>query len=231
VRISCISLPLFSPFRSRILKDPQSGKWEARQIAVDGKAVRGARNREGKALHLVAALAHGIGAVLGQVAVDAKSSEIPAVRELLKAFTDLAGAVITVGALHTQGGTAQAVTGRRAGCVMTVRASMPALCKRLEKLPWTAIPAASAVSTGLGGRARRTIRAMLVPAWTGFAGAAQVAQVRRTVTGKGKKTAGVGYRMTSVRGAGPAALTARGPRPPGDRKPASLGPRRDVSGG
>ncbi len=30
-------------------------------IAVDGKAVRGARNKDGKATHLVAALAHGIG--------------------------------------------------------------------------------------------------------------------------------------------------------------------------
>ena len=40
-----------------------------------------------------------------------------------------------------------------------------------------------------GRRARRTIKAVLVPAWTGFAGAAQVAQVRRTVTKKGKKTA------------------------------------------
>ena len=61
-----------------------------------------------RAPHLVAALAHGIGVVLGQVAVDARSNEIPAVRELLKAFTDLAGAVITAGALHTQSGTAQA---------------------------------------------------------------------------------------------------------------------------
>ncbi len=88
-------------------------------IAVDGKAVRGARYREEKAPYLVAALAHGIGAVLGQVAVDAKSNEIPAVRELLKAFTDLAGAVITVGALHTQSDTAQAITGRHADYVMT----------------------------------------------------------------------------------------------------------------
>jgi heme A synthase len=94
-------------------------------IAVDGKAVRGARNREEKAPHLVAALAHGIGAVLGQVAVDAKSNEIPAVGELLKAFTDLAGAVITVGALHTQSDTAQAITGRHADYVMTVKAGMP----------------------------------------------------------------------------------------------------------
>jgi hypothetical protein len=68
-------------------------------IAVDGKAVRGAKGRDGQAPHLVAALAHGIGAVLGQAAVTAKSNEIPAVRDLLKAFTDLAGAVITIDAL------------------------------------------------------------------------------------------------------------------------------------
>jgi len=68
-------------------------------IAVDGKAVRGAKDKGGKAPHLVAALAHGIGAVLGQAAVDAKSNEIPAVRDLLKAFASLAGAVITIDAL------------------------------------------------------------------------------------------------------------------------------------
>jgi hypothetical protein len=67
-------------------------------IAVDGKTVRGAKDKDGKAPHLVAALAHGIGAVLGQAAVTARSNEIPAVRDLLKAFTDLAGAVITIDA-------------------------------------------------------------------------------------------------------------------------------------
>ena len=92
-------------------------------IAAGGTAVRGARGREEKAPRLVAALARGIGAVLGQVAVDAEPDEIPAVRELLDAFTDLAGAVITAGALHTQGGTGQAITGRDARCVMTVKAS------------------------------------------------------------------------------------------------------------
>jgi hypothetical protein len=71
-------------------------------IAVDGKTVRGAKGKDGKAPHLVAALAHGIGAVLGQVAVEEKSNEIPAVRELLKAFADLAGAVLTIDAMHTR---------------------------------------------------------------------------------------------------------------------------------
>ena len=71
-------------------------------IAIDGKTVRGAKSKDGKAPHLVAALAHGIGAVLGQVAVEEKSNEIPAVRDLLKAFASLASAVITIDAMHTQ---------------------------------------------------------------------------------------------------------------------------------
>jgi predicted transposase YbfD/YdcC len=177
-------------------------------IGVDGKTVRGAKDRDGKAPHLVAALAHGIGAVLGQAAVDAKSNEIPAVRDLLKAFTDLAGAVITLDAMHTQGDTAQVITGRGADYVMTVKGNMPTLYRQLKKLPWTAIPAASAVSTDHGRRARRTIKAALAQAWIGFAGAAQVAQLRRTVTMKGKKTVEVVYLITSDRDAGPATLAA-----------------------
>jgi predicted transposase YbfD/YdcC len=177
-------------------------------IAVDGKTVRGAKDKAGKAPHLVAALAHGIGAVLGQVAVAAKSNEIPAVRDLLKAFTSLAGAVITIDALHTQHDTAQAIIDRDADYVMTVKANMPTLYRQLKKLPWAAIPAVSSVSTDHGRRARRTIKAVLAPAWIGFAGAAQVAQVRRTVTKKGKKTVEVVYLITSDRDAGPATLAS-----------------------
>jgi predicted transposase YbfD/YdcC len=177
-------------------------------IAIDGKTVRGARNKTGKAPHLVAVLAHGIGTVLGQVAVDEKPDEIPAVRELLKAFTDLAGVVFTIDAMHTQHDTAQAVLSRDADYVMTVKANMPTLYRQLKKLPWTAIPAVSAVSTDHGRRARRTIKAVLAPAWIGFAGAAQVAQLRRTVTRNGRKTVEVVYLITSDRDADPATLAA-----------------------
>jgi predicted transposase YbfD/YdcC len=177
-------------------------------IAIDGKTVRGAKNKGGKAPHLVAALAHGIGAVLGQVAVDAKSNEIPAVRDLLKAFASLAGAVITIDALHTQSDTAQVILGQDADYVMTVKANMPALHRKLKKLPWAAVPAFPAVSTDHGRRARRTIKVTLVPAWIEFDGAAQVAQVRRTVTKKGKKTVEVVYLITSDPDADPATLAA-----------------------
>ena len=177
-------------------------------IAIDGKTVRGAKDKSGKAPHLVAALAHGIGAVLGQVAVEEKSNEIPAVRDLLKAFASLAGAVITIDAMHTQSDTAQVITGRGADYVMTVKGNMPTLYRQLKKLPWAAIPAISDVSTDHGRRARRTIKAALAPAWIGFDGAAQVAQLRRTVTKNGKKTVEVVYLITSDRDADPATLAA-----------------------
>jgi predicted transposase YbfD/YdcC len=91
---------------------------------------------------------------------------------------------------------------------MTVKADMPTVYRQLKKLPWTAVPAASAVSTDHGRRARRTIKAVLAPAWIGFAGAAQVAQLRRTVTRNGRKTVEVVYLVTSDRGADPATLAA-----------------------
>ena len=177
-------------------------------IAIDGKTVRGAKSKGGKAPHLVAALAHGIGAVLGQVAVDEKSNEIPAVRDLLKAFASLASAVITIDAMHTQTDTAQVILGRGADYVMTVKGNMPTLYRQLKKLPWAAIPAISDVSTDHGRRARRTIKTVLAPAWIEFDGAAQVAQLRRTVTKEGKKTVEVVYLITSDRDAGPGALAA-----------------------
>ena len=97
-------------------------------IAIDGKTVRGAKDKNGKAPHLVAALAHGIGVILGQVAVEEKSNEIPAVRELLKAFTNLAEAVCTIDAMHTQSDTAQVILGRGADYVMTVEHASHCSC-------------------------------------------------------------------------------------------------------
>jgi hypothetical protein len=84
--------------------------------------------------------AQGIGAVLGQVAVDEKGNEIPAVRDLLKAFASLASAAITIDAMHTQHDTAQVIPGRGAGYVMTVKANMPTLYRQLKRLPWAAVP-------------------------------------------------------------------------------------------
>lgn len=109
--------------------------------------------------------------------------------------------------MHTQHDTAQVILGRGADYVMT-KANMPTLYRQLKKLPWAAVPGTSSVSTDHGRRARRTVKAVLAPAWIEFDGAAQVAQLRRTVTKNGRKTVEVVYLITSDRDAGPATLAA-----------------------
>ena len=169
-----------------------------RVIALDGKTVRGARTRpDGKAPHLVAAYDHGAGVVLGQLAVDVKSNEIPAVRTLLGQL-DLNGAVVTVDAMHTQTDTATVITGAGGDYVFTVKANMPTLHQNLKKLPWKDMPAYTARTADRGRRVTRTIKVADVPDWIDFPGAAQVAQLRRTVTAKATKTVEVVYLITSA---------------------------------
>lgn len=92
--------------------------------------------------------------------------------------------------------------------VMTVKANNPTLYNRLKALPWKDVPSTSRVTKDRGRRTRRTIKVALVPAWITFAGAAQIAQVRRTVTKKGKKSIEVVYLVTSDRMVDPATLLA-----------------------
>lgn len=56
-----------------------------RVIEIDGKTIRGASSAATSAPHLIAALDHATGVVLGRQQVDAKSNEIPAVWDLLDA--------------------------------------------------------------------------------------------------------------------------------------------------
>jgi len=166
-------------------------------IAVDGKSLRGATPAGGVMPHLLAALHHGTGVVAGQLAVAAKSNEIPALPVLL-AQLDLEDVVVTADALHCQRETAAYITSRGGHYVLTVKGNQPRLRARLKALPWTHVPATSTVTTSHGRRVRRTIKAVTVPDWVGFPGAAQVAQVRRTRTVNGHKTTEVVYAICSL---------------------------------
>jgi predicted transposase YbfD/YdcC len=168
-----------------------------RVIAIDGKTVRGARTATRAAPHLIAALAHASGAVIGQVAVADKSNEIPAARDLL-AVLDVKDAVVTMDAMHTQHETARAITTAGGDYVFTVKGNQKNLYARLKALAWAQVDPHTSVSRGHGRRARRTIKAVDVPAWIEFTGARQVAQLRRTTTRRGKKSAEVVYLVTSA---------------------------------
>ena len=52
-------------------------------ISLDGKTLRGSRDDDHNYIHMISAWANETGIVLGQMRVDEKSNEIPAVPELL----------------------------------------------------------------------------------------------------------------------------------------------------
>nr|WP_256329176.1 ISAs1 family transposase [Actinomyces ruminicola] len=173
-----------------------------RVISVDGKTMRGAKNStDGAAPHLISALDQGTGAVLAQQRVADKTSEVPALKDLL-APHDLTGAVVTADALHTQRHTAGWIRDRGADYVLTVKGNQPGLKAKLKALPWADVPAVSGVDRSHGRRVRRTIKAVQAPKWVEFPGAAQVLQVRRTRTtkknGKSKRTTEVVYLICSI---------------------------------
>ena len=105
--------------------DNAIGQWTGQHdsahapVAVDGKDLRGAskQTEDGRRM-MVAAVEHDTGVVLGQVEVDSKSNEIPAVRELSSGL-DLTGRIVTMDAMHAQHETARCLLGRRADYVVS----------------------------------------------------------------------------------------------------------------
>uniref|UniRef100_UPI000A01C524 ISAs1 family transposase n=1 Tax=Frankia casuarinae (strain DSM 45818 / CECT 9043 / HFP020203 / CcI3) TaxID=106370 RepID=UPI000A01C524 len=171
-----------------------------RRVAVDGKTLRGSRTGEVAGRHLLAALDHDTGVVLGQVAVDAKSNEIPALPVLL-AGLDLAGVIVTADALHTQTETARWLVGRGAHYVLTVKANQPSLYAQLAALPWGQVrTSARTVERGHGRRERRTVKATEVRAGLLFPHAVQAVQVtrRRQPLADGPATTEIVYLVTSL---------------------------------
>jgi predicted transposase YbfD/YdcC len=167
-----------------------------RVIAVDGKTMRGARTTAG-APHLVAAFDQSAGAVLGQLAVASKSNEIPALRDLLDRM-DITDAVVSADAMHCQRETASHITGRGGHYVLTVKANQPTLRAACKALHWRDVPEVSTTDPSHGRRVRRTIKAVQAPDWIDFPGAAQIIQLRRTRTIKGRKTIEVVYAICSL---------------------------------
>jgi predicted transposase YbfD/YdcC len=104
-------------------------------IAIDGKTLRRSFDTAtGRAsLHSVSAWAVGLRLSLGQVAVDDKSNEITAVPKLLE-LLEIAGAVVTLDAMHCQTETAAAIRAKQADYVLNVKANQPKLFERLQQV-------------------------------------------------------------------------------------------------
>jgi predicted transposase YbfD/YdcC len=178
---------------------PASGT--RRMIAVDGKTLRGSGVAGRPARHLLAALDHARGVVLGQVDVEAKTNEIPMFATLLDRV-DLAGAVVTADALHAQRAHAEYLVAKRgAHYLITVKGNQPGLRAQLAALPWRQVPVADiARERGHGRAERRTLKVTAVAAGLAFPHAAQAIRLirRRRQLNSKKWAAETVYAVTSL---------------------------------
>jgi predicted transposase YbfD/YdcC len=106
-------------------------------IAIDGKTVRRShdRSRGRAALHLVSAFATNSRLVLGQAAVDDKSSEttaIPVLLEKLAAGRSLEAAVVTIDAIACNPQIAQSIRAVGADYLLAVKGNQPTLQTDIE---------------------------------------------------------------------------------------------------
>lgn len=97
-------------------------------IAVDGKALRGSKrvNECKKALHIINAWSCSNQICLGQLKVEDKSNEIPAVPELLKLLY-IKGAIVTLDAMGAQEDTVKQIRESDADYVITLKGNQGAL--------------------------------------------------------------------------------------------------------
>ena len=135
--------------------DNAIGRWTAQQggahapVAMDGKDLRGASAQieEGRRM-MVAAVEHKTGMVLGQVEVDAKTNEIPAVRKLSTSL-DLAGRIASMYAMHAQHETARCLLGRRADYVLSaIEDNQGTILEDLKAIDFSDAPSHETVDKG-----------------------------------------------------------------------------------
>jgi predicted transposase YbfD/YdcC len=101
------------------------------QIAIDGKTLRGSAVGGLKGLHLVSAWATANGLSLGQVAVDEKSNEIPAIPKLLE-LLDVRGALVTIDAMGCQKEIAAKIVEGGGDYLLTVKDNQPTLLTEIQ---------------------------------------------------------------------------------------------------
>ncbi|CAO5226524.1 ISAs1 family transposase [Frankia sp. AgKG'84/4] len=172
---------------------------QRRRIAVDGKTLRGSRAGDTPGRHLLTAFDQQHHVVLAQRAVDAKTNEIGELKTLLSAV-ELAGAVVTADALHTQRDTAAWLVDRGAHYVLVAKANQPGLSAQLAALPWTKVRTrARSHDRGHGRVETRVLKTTEVRAGIGFPHAVQAIQIirRRAVAGRPADTQTV-YAITSL---------------------------------
>ena len=97
-------------------------------IAIDGKTLRGSKDADGNAMHVVTAVNHeGDTPFFAQTATNCKGKEMEAVRNLIAEQPDLVGCLLTFDALHANGETLNDIREKQANYLVSVKNNQPQL--------------------------------------------------------------------------------------------------------
>ncbi|MCB1127616.1 MAG: ISAs1 family transposase, partial [Verrucomicrobiae bacterium] len=126
---------------SRVFAD-LVGQWLLEQepgavarLAVDGKVLRGSGRRDGKPLQLLSAVTHHLRLTLGQIPIEEKSNEIPALKPLLRGLSVPPEVLITADAMHCQQDSARLVTQELGGdYLFGLKGNQDGILERAERL-------------------------------------------------------------------------------------------------
>lgn len=102
-------------------------------VALDGKALRRALNRDQSVKYVVSAWAESNGLVLGQLKVADKSNEITALPELLRVL-ELSGCIVTVDAMGCQKNIAKEITEADADYVLALKGNQETVHAEVKSL-------------------------------------------------------------------------------------------------
>jgi DDE family transposase len=171
-------------------------------VSLDGKVLRGSRKRGAASAHLLSAVHHRSGVVLGQLSVDGGDEVAAAVA--LVGQVAAPGRVVTVDAGLAHQRLARAVLACRADYLMPIKENQPTLLEDLRVLfaDPTTTAAVAATTTAHGGRIEeRRLRASTeLTGYSAWPGLQQALCLERTVTGKasGRVRREVAYGATSL---------------------------------
>lgn len=120
----------------RVLGDWISQHVRLEAVAIDGKTLKGSKDGDRPALHLLSAVTHKTKVVIAQKQIANKSNEITAAKPLLQDL-DLEGRIVTADAMHTQKELAKfLVEQKKAHYVFIAKNNQPTLVGDIQDLSW-----------------------------------------------------------------------------------------------
>lgn len=184
----------------------QGLKLDGKHVAIDGKALRGSRRNNTRALHMLNVYASGSGLTLFGKTVEAKTNEITAIPEALE-LLDLKGSTITIDAMGCQRNIAQKIIDKEANYILGLKENQASLYHEVEKAfrsnaeGFFGIEKETSEDKGHGRICTRTCRVMSdlskLPLASLWPGAGSVIEIKSETIKKGVTTNSTNYYIAS----------------------------------